>query len=91
MRNIVFIARNKDSKHEIALALGVLNVVSMATSSWIIHTGYLLQDPQQNITNPGLTEAALIDLVQNTTMRTGTGKGIPYYNHILQTLQFKSS
>ena len=29
--------------------------MSMVTLSWIVHTGYLFQEPQQNITNPYLT------------------------------------
>ena len=37
---------------------------------------------QQNITNPDLTEAALLDQVQGTTVKTGTGKVVPCHNLI---------
>ena len=50
--------------------------MSMVTLSWIIHTIYLLWEPQQNITNQDLTEAAPLDQVQETTMKTGTGEVI---------------
>ena len=56
--------------------------MSMATLSWIVHIGYLLWEPQQNITNPDLTDATLIDQVQDTTMKIGTGEIIPGHNHI---------
>ena len=56
--------------------------MSMVTLSWIVHTGYLLWEPQQNINNPDLTEATMPDQVQGTTMRTGTGKVIQDYNLI---------
>ena len=54
----------------------------MVTLSWIAHTGYLLWEPQQNITNANLTEAVMPDQVQSTTMKTGTGKVIPDHNLI---------
>ena len=54
--------------------------MSMATLSWIVHIGYLLQEPQQNITNPDLTEAAPIDQVQDTSLKTGTGEIIADHN-----------
>ena len=57
--------------------------MSMVTLSWIAHTGYLLWEPQQNITNPDLTEAAPPDQVKDTTMKTGTGKIVPGHNLIL--------
>ena len=46
----------------------------MVTLSWIDHTGYLLQEPQQIITNPNLPEAVMPDQVHYATMKTGTGK-----------------
>ena len=62
--------------------LGVSNVMSMVTLSWIVHIGYLLWEPQQNITNPDLTEATPTDQDQDTTMMTGTGEVIPGHNLI---------
>ena len=56
--------------------------MNMVTLSWIVHTGYLLQEPQQNITNPDLTEAAILDKVQGTTMKTRTGQVISDHNLI---------
>ena len=56
--------------------------MGMVTLSWIIHTGYLLQEPQQIITNPNLTEATTPDQVQGTTVKTGIGKVIPDHNLI---------
>ena len=56
--------------------------MSMITLSWIVHTGNLLQEPQQIITNPNLTEAAMPDQVQGTTVKTGTGEVIPDHNLI---------
>ena len=56
--------------------------MSMVTLSWIAHTGYLLQEPQQNVTNPDITEATLPDQAQDITMKTGTGKVIPGHNII---------
>ena len=43
---------------------------------------YLLQEPQQNITNPDLTEATPLDQAQDTTMKTGTGEVVPDHNLI---------
>ena len=74
--------RNKDIKHDIALILDASSVMSMVTLSWIVHTGYLLQEPQQIITNTNLTDAAMPDQVQGTIMKTGTGKVIPDHNLI---------
>ena len=54
----------------------------MVTLSWIAHIGYLLQETQQSITNPNLTEAAMPDQVQGTTMKTGTGEVVPDHNLI---------
>ena len=52
--------------------------MNMVTLSWIVHIGYLLWEPQQNVTNPDLTEATPLDQICNITMKTGTGgKGIP--------------
>ena len=42
--------------------------------------GYLLQEPQQIITNPDLTEATMPDQVHETTMKTGTGEVNPDHN-----------
>ena len=64
----------------ISLTLDASSVMSMVTLSWIVHTGYLLWEPQQNITNPDLTEAIPPDQVQGTTMKTGTGKVVPGHN-----------
>ena len=54
----------------------------MVTLSWIVHRGYLLWEPQQIITNPDLTEAAMPDQVQGITIKTGTGKVILDHNLI---------
>ena len=54
----------------------------MVTLSWIAQTGYLLQEPQQNITNPNLPEATMPDQVHDTTMKTGTGEVDPDCNLI---------
>ena len=59
--------------------------MSMVTLSWTACTGYLLQEPQQNTTNPDLIEATLLDQVQDTTMKIGTGKVIPDHNPIFST------
>ena len=56
--------------------------MNMVTLSWIVHTGYLLQEPQQIITNPNITEATMPDQVQGTTVKTGTGKVDPDHNLI---------
>ena len=58
----------------------------MVTLSWIAHTGNLLWEPHQNITNPNLTEAAMPDQVQDNTMKTGTGKVIPDHNLIFKDI-----
>ena len=50
-----------------------MSVTNMVTLSWIAHTGYLLQEPQQIITNLNLPEAAMPDQVHDTTVKTGTG------------------
>ena len=76
---------------EIVLTLDALNVMSMVTLSWIVHIGYLLQECQQNITNPDLTEAAPLDEVQDTTMKIGTGKVIPNHSQSSQASQLKLS
>ena len=56
--------------------------MSMVTLSWIVHTGYLLWEPQQNTTNLDHTETTLPGQGQDTTIKTGTGKVIPGHNHI---------
>ena len=81
--------RNKGIYHEIAILLDALSVMNIVTLSWIVHTGYVLQEPQQLITNPNLMEATMPDQVQGMSMKTGTGKIDPI--SFLQTLQFKSS
>ena len=50
--------------------------------SWIAHMGYLLWEPQQNFTNPYLTDATPPDQVKDTTVKTGTGEVIPGQNLI---------
>ena len=54
----------------------------MVTLSWIVHTRYLLQEPQQIITNPNLTEVTMIDQVHNTTMQTEICEVNPDHNLI---------
>ena len=71
MRIIVSSVRNNAS-----------NVMSMVTLSWAAQTGCLLWEPQQNITNPDLTDADPIGQVQDTTMKTRTGEVIPDHNLI---------
>ena len=56
--------------------------MSMVILSWIAHTGCLLQEPQQNITNPDHTEATLPGQVLDTTMKSGTGEVTPGLNLI---------
>ena len=56
--------------------------MSVVTLSWIVHTEFLLWEPQQNINNPILTEATMPDQVQGTTVKTGTGKVIPDHSLI---------
>ena len=56
----------------------------MVTLSWIVHTRYLLQEPQQFITN--LPEVAMPNPVQNTTMKRVTGKGDPDHNLIFENI-----
>ena len=61
--------------------------MSMATLSWIVHIGYLLWEPQHNITNPDLTGVTPIDQVPDTTMKTGTGKVVPDHNLIFTDIE----
>ena len=75
-------ARNKDIQHEIALILHAMSMMNMATLSWIVHIGYLLQEPQQLITNPNLLEVTMLDQVQGTTVKTGTGEVNPDHDLI---------
>ena len=65
-----------------ALILDALSVMNMVTLSWIVRMGYLLQEPQEIITNPNLTEATMPDHVHHTTMKTGTGEADPDHNLI---------
>ena len=54
----------------------------MVALSWIVHTGYILWEPKQNVTNPDLTEATMPDQVQGTSKKTGIGKVNPDHNLI---------
>ena len=56
--------------------------MSMVTLSWIANLGYLLWEPQQNITNADFTEDTMPDQVQGTTVNTGTSEVIPDHNLI---------
>ena len=56
----------------------------MATLSWIVHTRYILQEPQQLTTN--LPEVAMPDQVQDTTVKTETGKADPDHNLIFEDI-----
>ena len=53
--------------------LGVSNVISMVTLLWIGLTGFLLQEPQQRITNPNYTKV--------TRPGQAPGKAIPGLSH----------
>ena len=75
-------ARNKDIWHKIALILDASSVITVVTLSWIVHTGFLIQEPQQIITNPNLTEATMPDHVHVTTIKKGTGNVNPDHNLI---------
>ena len=77
-----FQCREQGHIAQIALILDASNVMNMVTLSWIVHTGYLLQESQQLISNPNLTEATMPDQVQGTTVKTGTSKVDPYHNLI---------
>ena len=56
----------------------------MVTLSWIVHTRYLLGEPQQFITN--LSEVTMPDQVQDTTMKKETGKANPDHNLIFKNI-----
>ena len=56
----------------------------MVTLSWIVHTRYLLQKPQQFITN--LPEVPLPDLVQDTTMKKEKGEANLDHNLIFENI-----
>ena len=58
--------------------------MNMVTLAWIVHTRYLLQEPQQFITN--LPEDAMPDLVQDTTVKKETGKAYPDHNLIFKNI-----
>ena len=64
--------RNKDIYHEIALILDAMSAMNMVTLSWIVHTWYPLQEPQQFIMN--LSEVTKSDQVQDSTMKKETGE-----------------
>ena len=56
----------------------------MVTLSWIAQTRYLLQEPQQFITN--LPEVTMPDLLQDTSMKKETGKVNPDHNLIFENI-----
>ena len=56
----------------------------MVTLSWIIHSRYLIQEPQQLTTN--LPEVAIEDQVQDTTVKTETGKANPNHSLIFKDI-----
>ena len=56
--------------------------MSIATLSWTVHIGHLLQEPHQSTTNPDHTKTTTPGQVADTTMKTGTGKVIPGHNYI---------
>ena len=74
--------RSKDIDHSIALILDAASVMNMFTLSSIVHTRYLLLEPQQLITN--LPDIAMLDQVQDTTVKTETGKANPDHNLIFE-------
>ena len=59
-------------------------MMSMVTLSWIVHTGYLLQEPGQSTTSPDHTKAAMPG--QDTPIETGTGKVIQGQSHIFTNI-----
>ena len=58
--------------------------MNTVTLSWIVHTRYLLQEPQQFTTN--LPEVIMPKHVQDTTMKTETGKANPDHNLIFTNI-----
>ena len=56
----------------------------MVTLSWIVHTRHLLQEPQQLTTNP--TEVTMPDQVQDTIIKTVTGKANPDHSLIFEDI-----
>ena len=58
--------------------------MNLVTLSWIVHTRYLLQEPQQLITN--LPEVTMPDQVQDTIMKIETGKVGPDCNFIFEDM-----
>ena len=78
----VFNVRNRDIWHKIALILDASSVMNIVTLSWIVHTGYLLLEPQQIITSSNLTKATMPDQVLGSTMQTGTGNVNAVHNLI---------
>ena len=71
--------KNQDISHDIALTLGSTHVSYVVTSSWTIHTEYLLQDLRQLTTNN--MEVTMPDQVWGTTMKIEKDKVDP--DHIL--------
>ena len=61
-----------------------MSVTNMVTLSWIAQVRYLLQEPQQFITN--LPEVAMPGPVQDITMKTGTGEANPDNIHIIENI-----
>ena len=64
-------------------------MMSMVALSWIVHTGYLLWEPQQSTTNPNHTIATTQGQVQDTTKKTGTGEVIPDHSLIFPGIAAK--
>ena len=58
--------------------------MNRVTLSWIVHTRYLLQEPQQLITNP--PEVTMPDQVQDTIMTKETGEANPDHNLIFKNI-----
>ena len=77
-----FQCQEQDILQEIAPTLGVLNVMSIVTLQWIVHTAYLLQEPQQCTAKPNCTKVTTPGQAPDTTMKTGTEEVIPHQNHI---------
>ena len=74
--------RNKDIYHAMALILDASSVTNMVTLLWIVHMRYLLQKLQQFITH--LPEVTMPGQVQDTTVKTETGKADQDHNLIFK-------
>ena len=75
MKIVVSCVKNQDLLHNIALTLGAMSVTNIVTLSWTAHTEYLLQEPQQHITNS--TKVTTPNQFQGTTVKIETGKADP--------------